>query len=357
MLKVSFKKMKEQMVEEAKQTKTPICATFELTPRCNLDCKMCYVHNQLSGSQQPMELSTKEWKRVFDEAYDCGLMFAIITGGECLMRRDFQELYLHLWKKRVFITILTNGILMNEDHIALLKKYKPEKVQISLYGSNENGYKNVTGHTGFEKAVNTIRRLTAAGIPVEVAITPSAYMKDDYIATIKFCVENGFKFKQGDFILLEKRDGNPINGQLTTDEMVSLAMDRAMLLNRLNPPVVELPMYGGTSHEAPRGLVCNAGKTALVVSWDGSMRLCTGLPISNASVIDMSYAEAWEQTKEAAQGILLGMECVGCPYDSVCPKCPAIRLSGFDTGHCNPQVCELTRKLVACGVKRLPGYN
>ena len=69
--------------------------------------------------------------------------------------------------------------------------------------------------------------------------------------------------------------------------------------------------------------------------------------------MEMSYAEAWEKTKEAVSKMLLGMECVGCPYDKVCPKCPAIRLTGLHTGHCKPEVCELTRKLVAAGVKRL----
>ena len=83
------------------------------------------------------------------------------------------------------------------------------------------------------------------------------------------------------------------------------------------------------------------------------MHPCTLLPIGKASVLEMSYAEAWEKTKEAAGEILLGRECVGCPYDSLCPKCPAMRLTGLYTGHCNPAVCELTRRLVAAGVKKL----
>jgi len=83
------------------------------------------------------------------------------------------------------------------------------------------------------------------------------------------------------------------------------------------------------------------------------MNLCIALPVSKASVLEMSYAEAWVKTKEAAGEILLGRECVGCPYDNLCPKCPAMRLTDLKNGHCNPAVCELTRKLVAAGVKKL----
>ena len=67
----------------------------------------------------------------------------------------------------------------------------------------------------------------------------------------------------------------------------------------------------------------------------------------------MSYAEAWKETNALARNVLLGMECVGCPYDSVCPKCPVKRLTSLHSGHCDPNMCELTRKLVAAGVKKL----
>lgn len=352
---VAFEKWKEQMIGVAKASKTPVSATFELTPRCNLDCKMCYVHNQNSNAMKDRELSTQTWKHVFDEAYDCGLMFATLTGGECLLRQDFKELYLHLWKKRVYMTVFTNGILLNEDLVDFFKQYRPQKVQISLYGSGEEGYMKVTGHRGFEKAFWAIRSLMAAGINVQIALTPSSYMKDDYISTLQFCRENGFAYKPGEFVLIQSRDDfSKDDHYLSVDEIISLATQRASLTKPVTAPTRAVPPCGGTCTEAPKGLVCNAGKTSLVVSWDGRMCLCISVPISKASILDMSYAEAWEKTKEAAQEILLGAECVGCPYDKVCPTCPPMRLTGLYTGHCNPMVCEVTKRLVAAGVKKLP---
>lgn len=353
MNEISFTKWKERMVQVAKPTKTPICATFELTPRCNLDCKMCYIHNQASNRLRDRELSTETWKRIFDEAYDCGMLFATLTGGECLLRQDFKELYLHLWKKRVFMTVFSNGILLNDEYVEFFKKYKPQKIQISLYGSSEEGYLKVTGHRGFEKTVAAIRSLMAAGISVQVAVTPSSYMKDDYISILRYCKENGFSYKAGDFSLIENRDDADKNDHyLSVDDIVALSTQKAMMTRQLTP-IGCVPPCGGSCAEAPKGLACNAGKTSAVVSWDGSMNLCIALPVSKASVLEMSYAEAWEKTKEAAGEILLGRECVGCPYDNLCPKCPAMRLTGLNTGHCNPKVCEVTRRLVAAGVKKL----
>lgn len=354
MNEVSFEKWKKQMVQSAKTSRIPICATFELTARCNLDCKMCYVHNQDSNALRDRELTTDQWKQIFDEAYDCGMMFATLTGGECLLRQDFKELYLHLWKKRVYLTVFSNGIALNEDYVTFFKTYKPRKIQISLYGSSEEGYRNVTGHQGFEKAVSAIRALMGVGIPVETAVTPSSYMKDDYISVLRFCRENRFRYKSGELMLIENRDDSTKEDHyLTTEEIVRLATERALLSGPLKSEKRRYPLCGGSCTEAPKGLVCNAGKTSAVVSWNGKMCLCTAIPVSRASVLEMSYAQAWERTKEAAGEILLGMECVGCPYDKLCPKCPAMRLTGLYTGHCNPKVCEVTRRLVAAGVKKL----
>ena len=355
MSEVTFTKWKGQMIASAKETKTPICATFELTPRCNLDCKMCYVHNQQSNGLQEKEMSTETWKRIFDEAYESGMLFATLTGGECLMRKDFKELYLHLWKKRVYLTVMTNGILLNEEYVSFFKQYKPVHVQISLYGSSEAGYQHVTGHTGFAKTVSAISNLMAAGIAVQVALTPSSYMKDDYISTLRFCQENGFRYKPGEFSLIENReDSEKSDHYLTEDEIVALSMERATLMGKRIEPVHALPPCGGGCTEAPKGLICNAGKTSAVVSWDGRMCLCTALVNSKASVLEMPYASAWEKTKELASEVLLGAECVGCAYNDVCPQCPAIRLTDLHGGHCDPRICELTKRLVAVGVKKLP---
>lgn len=344
---------KERITEKAKKTKTPIFGQYELTPRCNLDCKMCYIHNLNSNALKERELSTSTWKRIFDEAYEMGLMYATLTGGECLLRQDFKELYLHLWNKRVKVKVFTNGVLINEEYIAFFKQYPPEKVQISLYGSDEEGYLKVTGHRGFEKTITAIEKLMEAGINVVAAVTPSSFIKEDYINIMRLCREKGIQHFSGEFLLAQNRDDPDKNDHyLTEEEILELAKARSVLSKPLTPCECT-PEPGGKATEAPQGLTCSAGSCTAIVNWEGKMYPCTVIPAEDASLLEMSYAEAWEKTKETVSKMLLGMECVGCPYDKACPKCPAIRLTGLHTGHCKPEVCELTRKLVAAGVKKL----
>lgn len=351
----AYKQIRDDIVKSAKEQKKPVLGHFELTARCNLDCKMCYVHNQSNAEYLHKELATEQWKRIFDEAYENELLYASLSGGECLLRKDFKELYLHLWNKNVFVTVLTNGTLVNDDYVEFFKTYPPDMIQISLYGSSEDGYLSLAGHKGFEKAISAISTLEEAGIDVRVAVTPSRYMKEDFINILNVCKEKGFHAVNTEIFLVPNRDDpSKDDYYLTDDEIVSLSIQRAELSHTLDP-VECTPEPCGPMCKAPaKGLTCNAGNCLATVTWEGKMYPCFNAMIGDGvSLLEMSYAEAWEKTKQAASEVVYGAECVGCAYDKTCPKCPSFRLNDLYSGHCNPIVCDMTRKLVAAGVKKL----
>lgn len=350
----AYKQMRERLVAAAKAQRKPILGHFELTSRCNLDCKMCYVHNLNNAEALKKELSTEQWKRIFDEAYDCEMLYATLSGGECLLRKDFKELYLHLWNKKIWITVMTNGVLLNDDYLEFFKTYPPEMVQISLYGCSEDGYLNVTGHKGFEKALAAITALEKAGIDVSVVVTPSKYMKDDYIKILRFCKDHGISVKLTNIMLIPNRDNPEKNDYyLSNDEAFELAKQRAELYATLVPMENTPEPFGCMCDTQVKGLTCNAGNCLATITSEGMMYPCASAMISGASLLEMSYAEAWAATKKAVDQVVQAVECIGCAYEGTCPKCPTFRFKDMYSGHCNPEICEQTRRLVAAGVKKL----
>lgn len=350
-----YDEIKKDLVKSAMTSRSPILGHFELTARCNLDCKMCYVHNQNNAECLKKELTTEQWKHIFDEAYDHELLYASLSGGECLLRKDFKELYLHLWNKRIFVTVLTNGTLLNDDYVEFFKTYPPDTIRVSLYGSSEEGYLNVTGHKGFEKAVAAVSALKEAGIDVRVTSTPSKYMQDDYINILRLCKEKGFYVDLNELLLIPNRENSGKDDYyLTQEEIFSLSKRQAELYGDLYP-VENTPEPCGNMCVPPvKGLTCSGGTCAATVTWEGKMYPCLNAMIGEGpSLLEMSYKEAWEKTVKAASEVVYGAECVGCPYDKTCPKCPGFRLKDLHSGHCNPEICQLTRKLVAAGVKKL----
>lgn len=81
---------------KARDNGIPISGAFELTPLCNLDCTMCYVHLNKAQMQGAQLLSVEQWRQVMQQAIDAGMMYTRLTGGECLTYPGFRELYLFL---------------------------------------------------------------------------------------------------------------------------------------------------------------------------------------------------------------------------------------------------------------------
>lgn len=351
----AYAEMRKRFLEAAKAKRSPVLAHFELTARCNLDCKMCYVHTQDNAAALRKELSTEQWKRIFDEAIACNLMFATLSGGECLIRSDFKELYLHLWNKKVMVTVFTNGTMLDDDYVDFFKTYMPDKIQISIYGSCEDGYMALTGHKGFEKATRAVAALQEAGIDVSVVVTPSRYMTDDFIRTLQMCKDRGFDVSLTDITLVPNRE-NPEKDDyyLTDDETFEMMKQRAELFGRCKPLEFAPETCGPMTEPPEKGLKCNAGNCRATITWDGTMYPCANAMVGDgASLLKMSYAEAWEKTKAAADSVVQGIECAGCAYATVCPVCPSYRLKDLTSGHCRPEVCQLYRRLVLAGVKTL----
>ena len=124
--------------EKAFADAIPISGTFELTPRCNFSCRMCYVH--LKPEQIPQygrELTAKEWIRIAQEAKEAGTTWLCVTGGEPLMHPEFETIWKELSQMGFFITLQTNASLIQGKMAKLLEEYPPRGVKITLYGSND----------------------------------------------------------------------------------------------------------------------------------------------------------------------------------------------------------------------------
>ena len=159
---------------KARDKGIPISGTFELTPLCNLNCKMCYVHLNKAQMQRTQLLPADQWKRIMQQAIDEGMMYARLTGGECLTYPGFRELYLFLRDMGIETVILTNGLLLDENMAAFLQNAPPAMMQVSLYGAEEDTYQKVTGMRAFSRVMENIRRIKAADLPITIAIAKTA---------------------------------------------------------------------------------------------------------------------------------------------------------------------------------------
>lgn len=108
---------------------SPILLTWEMTSRCNFNCPFCYIKDNSIAK----EVSFEETIDLIDTLADRGLFEVYLSGGECLLVEDFLKIYEHFKKRGVFVTVFTNGSLINNKVLECWKNYPPSSVEITLY--------------------------------------------------------------------------------------------------------------------------------------------------------------------------------------------------------------------------------
>jgi len=95
---------------------------------CNLKC----VHCQVWKNKEKLQISFSALKNLIDQACSCGLRFLAISGGEPFMHKDLFMFIAYAKKKGLFVSITTNGTLLNEERVKKLRKLKVDAILISL---------------------------------------------------------------------------------------------------------------------------------------------------------------------------------------------------------------------------------
>lgn len=340
---------------KARDKGVPISGAFELTPLCNLDCKMCYVHLNKTQMQGAQLLTVEQWKQIMQQAIDEGMMYARLTGGECLTYAGFRELYLFLRDRGVETVILTNGLLLDEDITAFLRNNPPAAIQVSLYGAGEDTYEQVTGKRTFSLVMENLRRIKAAKIPLTIAVTPSEYMTDAE-QILRLLCEEDLPFNINASILPPRPETGRVLADANQDTYISMLKLRSHLKGKeliVEGDPESLPDPGGKQGNPVFGVTCGAGRSGFAIDWQGNMRPCNNFPCEGENVLSLGFNEAWRRTNHTAAHYPLPTECEGCAYHGLCMHCVAAHAAGAKPGHANPAVCAMGRRMVTEGLSSL----
>ena len=153
--------VERMILDQAKRTRTPANGSIELLPLCNMNCDMCYVRLSREEMERQGRLRTAdEWLEIGRQMKEAGVLFLLLTGGEPFLYPDFRRLYLGLREMGMILTINTNGTLIDEELAEFFGKHKPRRVNITLYGTDEETYADLCHYPGgFEKTLQGIRLL------------------------------------------------------------------------------------------------------------------------------------------------------------------------------------------------------
>jgi len=146
----------------------PLAAVFvEITDQCNLACKHCYLGKRLGRGAG---LDTPSLKTALLGFRALGVESVVYSGGEPLLRRDWQELV--CWGATVGFegTLLTNGTLVTPEVVSVLERVGLA-VQVSLDAPNAGVHDRVRGLGAFDDALYGIRLLLESRLRSRVSLS------------------------------------------------------------------------------------------------------------------------------------------------------------------------------------------
>lgn len=275
-------------------------AYIELTRKCNLRCKHC-LNN--SGIEMPNTLSEDEMNNLVEKFSDAGLQEVRFTGGEPLLFPGIFKIIHNATEKGLFVSIGTNGTLIDNEIALKLKEAGLKKAIVSIDGTEEKN-DEIRGKDSFKKAINGIEALSNSGIDVRIN---SVIMRSNMENVISFA-KKMHKSKKRLFIrrFIESGRGTGLEDNTLNEE------DYNYVRKQLSEELETADYINGHYLKNNEGISyriklpfnyiegCKAGSRALIISPDGNIHLCGFLaaqgfpPVGNVkNVID--WRKYWNE--------------------------------------------------------------
>lgn len=145
----------------------PIGLLAELTHRCPLHCPYC--SNPVELERRSSELSTEEWKRVFTEASELGVLQVHLSGGEPTARRDIVDIVRHCADESLYTNLITAAVGVKPETMEALAGAGLDHVQISFEGVEDEAADRIAGLKGAHAAKRQLaEQVLALDLPLTV---------------------------------------------------------------------------------------------------------------------------------------------------------------------------------------------
>lgn len=343
------------------EKRIPLIGEFELTARCNLRCKMCYVSlNENNAEVKGRERSAKEWIKLATEARDAGTLFLLLTGGEVFVRNDFKTIYEEINQMGFHVSIYTNGTMITPGLASWLGKLPPSQMDITLYGASPETYYRVCGdESGFVRALNGVKLLLDQGINVQIRITLVRDNVNDFKRLDE--IAKNFNLPLGIVNYISpRRDGNghiAEDVRLSPQELAEFEHKTSLgdFIESPNPledkaseatgMFINPEMYGNNLFNQCDSFPCSNGKNAFWITWDGRMVPCSLMDQPSTDPFEEGFQMAWKRLLKLCDKVPDCKICKSCDLYDYCSTCPA-KLINESGSYKTPSsyLCELARE-------------
>lgn len=333
----------------------PISGIFELTPRCNLNCKMCYVR-LTPAEMEPLgrELTANEWLELAQQAKDAGMVFLLLTGGEPTLREDFPYIYEQLAQMGFSLSVNTNATMLTPAIREVWHRFPPAQVNVTVYGTCREDYQDLCSNpSAYDAMVDNVQWLLSEGILTHLNATMVPENQEKWLEIEEFAKARGLALRMTTYCFPPVRRNECAScnqfhrlppeeaAQLMINDLHFREGDATVKYHAQNlsaPPHAECELGIGET------IQCLAGRSQFWLAWNGNMTPCGMLPEPVSYPAEQGFAPAWNDLHRQTTSIRLCPDCVDCEIRSTCLNCAAVIYSESQTFTQKPEyMCQMNK--------------
>jgi radical SAM protein with 4Fe4S-binding SPASM domain len=281
---------------------------WELTRKCNLNCKSCFNRSSSSVDELPGYLLLQ----LARQFYNAGVYELRLTGGEPTMRKDFFPLINDLHDMGFYLSMGTNGVYSLET-LEKVMKAPLDWIILSLDGKDEESNSEIRGPGNFRSVLHSLESLAgkACRLRVNTLIRKGNYSYHHLKGIAELCER--LKIESLNCIPLRPVTNDPetLKLQLNRTEFRNfiLGLDRLRKEHDLQfVTTLDLTPTSSADRIYFKNGSCAAGREGAVVSPYGEIYGCSYTVASDTTVtaehrsrflagnlLENSFLEVWNQ--------------------------------------------------------------
>lgn len=153
---------------------------ISLLERCNLRCTYCMPEEGIILRDKAEFMTQEELFTIASQFVSMGVKKIRLTGGEPLIKKNFDSIIRELSTLPVELTLTTNAVILDR-FIDDLKAAKLKKLNISLDSLNENRFNAISRRNDFKKILDNIYLALKEGFDVKLNVVLMKGVNDDEI--------------------------------------------------------------------------------------------------------------------------------------------------------------------------------
>lgn len=299
---------------------------FEITHRCNLRCRHCYVVPE----PDKKELSVGQVKSAFDQLACAGCPHVTLTGGEPLTRKDIFPLIDYARRRGLFIHLFTNATLITPKVADRLKELQLVSLEVSFHSLKKKRFDWFTRVTGsYDRVMEAIRLLRKRKIKIALKINITKANLDE-IEDLKRFTEDLEAIPEWATVLTPKSNGSKDNLALRLSPEERFRVDNILFSDAVDAEALtEMPVHDDKEIEKKqwvkgRLFQCGAGKKGLAINPYGELKPCLEFPFSAYSILSGRLREGWGTLGGYVDSFKpsFAYKCFDCELREFCECCP-----------------------------------